>query len=255
MPDITRVVITGATGAIGSALAEHYAAAGTHLILQGRQPGVLAQVAQRCQARGATTAIHAVDLTDRAALLAWCEQLETAPIPDLLIANAGMNTDTGPSRAGETWQTQQQLLELNVNSTLLLSNRLAAAMKARGRGQIALISSLAGYYGLPVTPSYSASKAAIKAYGEALRGWLAEFGVGVTVVMPGYVASPMCHAMPGPKPLLWTPQRAARTIARGIDRNRARVSFPFPLNFGSWWLAVLPAALSQRIVKLLGFDR
>ena len=127
------------------------------------------------------------------------------------------------------------------------------AMRARGRGQIALISSLAAYYGLPVTPSYCASKAAIKTYGEALRGWLAREGVRVSVVMPGYVESKMCREMPGPKPFLWSPERAARCIRRGLARNQARISFPFPLNFGTWWLSVLPPTVSQRILRLLDY--
>jgi hypothetical protein len=113
-------------------------------------------------------------------------------------------------------------------------------MRARRSGQLALISSLAAYYGLPVTPSYCASKAALKAYGEAIRGWLASEGVRVSVVMPGYVESQMCREMPGPKPFLWSAERAAQHIRLGLARNRARISFPFPLNLGTWLLAVLP---------------
>jgi short-subunit dehydrogenase len=126
-------------------------------------------------------------------------------------------------------------------------------MRMRGRGQIALVSSLAAYFGLPVTPAYCASKAGLKAYGEALRGWLAPQGVKVNVIMPGYVKSPMCDDMPGPKPFLWSPERAAKTIQRGLARDKARISFPFPLNWGTWWLAVLPACVSTRIVRWLGF--
>jgi hypothetical protein len=71
--------------------------------------------------------------------------------------------------------------------------------------------------------------------------------------MPGYVSSKMCHAMPGPKPFMWTPERAAQVIQQAVAKNRARISFPFPLNFGCWWLAVLPSTISQRIVKWLDY--
>ena len=130
---------------------------------------------------------------------------------------------------------------------------LLPSMRARGHGQIALVSSLAAYYGLPVTPSYCASKAGIKAYGEAMRGWLAGEGICVSVVMPGYVESQMCREMPGPKPFMWSPERAAAYIRQGLARNEARISFPFPLNLGTWFLAVLPAALSERILRLFKY--
>jgi short-subunit dehydrogenase len=128
-------------------------------------------------------------------------------------------------------------------------------MQQRGSGQIALMSSLAGYYGLPVTPSYCASKAAIKAYGEAIRGAVARYGVKVSVIMPGYVQSEMCAAMPGPKLFLWTADKAARVIAQRLQKNPARISFPFPLDFGTWLLAVMPASWSQYFVNLLGYGR
>ncbi|MFB9353158.1 hypothetical protein ACFFUA_38180, partial [Streptomyces heliomycini] len=77
--------------------------------------------------------------------------------------------------------------------------------------------------------------------------------VGVSVVLPGYVSSPMCAAMPGPKPWEWPPEKAARVIQRDVAKNRARISFPFPLNVGCWWLAVLPAGLSLRLLRLMGY--
>jgi len=77
--------------------------------------------------------------------------------------------------------------------------------------------------------------------------------VRVTVVMPGYVESRMCHEMPGPKPFLWSAERAARHIRRRLQENPARISFPFPLNLGTWLLAVLPAAVSQRILRWLKY--
>jgi hypothetical protein len=60
--------------------------------------------------------------------------------------------------------------------------------------------------------------------------------------------------MPGPKPFLWTPQRAAKRIARGLKANKARISFPFPLNLGCWFLAVLPARVSVFILSKIGYD-
>ncbi len=250
-----RILITGASGAIGGALACAYAAPGVELLLHGRNATALQAVADRCRARGAHAELTQLELTDEGQLDQWLEPLRDDRLPDLVIACAGMNIDTGPDGAGESRAQSSQLLALNLNAPMAMAHVLAPRMKARGSGQLVFISSLAAWHGLPVTPSYSASKAGIKAYGEALRGWLAPHGVGVSVVMPGYVTSPMAAAMPGPKPWQWPPEKAARVIKAGIARNRARITFPFPLNLGSWWLAVLPAALSQRLVRLVGYGR
>ncbi|MFC0268649.1 SDR family NAD(P)-dependent oxidoreductase [Kushneria aurantia] len=247
------LLITGATGAIGGALAREWAAAGIRLHLHGRQQAPLQALAEECRAKGAEVMTHSDKLTDEASLFAWLDRLCEEDLPDIVIAAAGVNIHPDPEKGMEHWEAASGLIDLNIRAPMAMLNRMAAAMIERGSGQFVLLSSLAGWFGLPLTPSYSASKAAIKTYGEAMRGLLAARGVGVSVVMPGYVSSRMCDAMPGHKPFLWTPQRAARRIRRGIEGNRARISFPFPLDFGCWWLAVLPAAVSQRLVQMLGF--
>lgn len=244
------VLITGATSAIGSALARAYAAPGVVLNLHGRKRAVLDAVAQECRARGAEVQTFVLDLRESEALETWLRGLGAL---DLVIVNAGMNTHVGEHGEPEAWDEVEALVEVNLKAAMRIVHAVLPAMRARGTGQIALMSSLAAYFGLPVTPTYCATKAGLKAYGEALRGWLSPEGIRVNVVMPGYVRSPMCDAMPGPKPFLWTPERAARAIQRGLLRDHARISFPFPLNWGTWWLAVLPAAVSTRIVRWLGY--
>ncbi|MBM5574144.1 SDR family oxidoreductase [Deefgea sp. CFH1-16] len=247
------ILITGATGAIGGALALAYAASGVRLILLGQRADRLEAVAQACREQGASVLPVVLDCRDIDALQAWAARCLVNDVPDLLIANAGVNINVSDTAEGELWADMQRLFEVNVLATLALVNAFLPAMRQRGSGQIALVSSLAAYFGLPMTPSYSASKAAIKAYGEGLRALLADEGIAVNVIMPGYVTSPMCEAMPGPKPWQWSPERAAAYIQHGLQRNRARISFPFPLNWGSWWLAVLPAALSQRVLRWIGY--
>jgi short-subunit dehydrogenase len=244
------ILITGATSAIGGALARRYAAPRVTLYLHGRNVERLQEVAAACQAQGAKVVTKLLDVRDFTALRAWLEEL--GPL-DLVIVNAGMNTHIGPNGEPELWDEVEALLDVNLKAVMVTVQTVLPAMRARGQGQIALISSLAGYFGLPVIPTYSATKAGIKAYGEALRGWLTPEGIRVNVVMPGYVKSPMCEAMPGPKPFMWSPERAAKAIKRGLEGDRARISFPFLMNWGTWWLAVLPAALSIRIVRWLGF--
>lgn len=250
---IGSVLITGATGAIGSALACAYAAPGVTLFLQGRKVDQLASVAEQCQLLGAQVATAAFDLRQREQLSRWLSDVCKQNVPDLIIVNAAININGGADNAGENWQDVDTLLEVNIRAALATVNGVLPSMRQRGHGQIALLSSLAAYHGLPMTPSYCASKAALKAYGEGLRSWLAAENIQVNVVMPGYVNSAMCDDMPGPKPFLWQPDKAAQTIKRGLAANQARISFPFPLNLGTWFLAVLPAGLSQRLLRLFGY--
>jgi short-subunit dehydrogenase len=247
------ILITGATGAIGSALANVYANPGNTLILHGRNNDRLIALASLCTTKGAIVQTCSLDLRNLEEFSNWlsecCEQVKI----DLAIVNAGVNSNIGPEGEGECWDDIQALIEVNVLAVMATVNAVLPSMRARGEGQIALISSLAAYFGLPVTPSYCASKAAIKAYGEALRGWLKPEGVRVNVVMPGYVESQMCFDMPGPKPFLWSADKAAFAIKRGLACNQARISFPFPLNLGTWFLAVLPPGISESILRLLNY--
>jgi short-subunit dehydrogenase len=144
---------------------------------------------------------------------------------------------------------------VNVRAALATVAALVPHMRRRGSGQIALMSSMSAYFGLPAAPAYSASKAALKAYGEALGAWLAPQGVRVSVVLPGFVKSAMTDQLPVPKPFLMSPEEAARRIRRGLARNQPRISFPRALALACSVLSVLPPALSRRLLAALGFGR
>jgi short-subunit dehydrogenase len=245
------ILITGATGGIGRALALAYAAPEKTLILHGRDVTRLALLQRECEQRGATVIPLILDLTDSATLMTTLDALARDTPIDLAIINAGTTNIIGES--GETWPDIERVFNINLRAAMATISALLPPMRQRRHGQVALISSLSAYVGLPVTPAYCASKAALKSYGEALRGWLAPQGIAVNVVLPGFVETPMSDQFPTSKPFLVSPENAARRIKAGLARNQGRISFPWPLAFGMWWLSVLPAAWSQWMLRMAGF--
>jgi len=248
------ILITGASNGIGAALAEAYATPGTHLALSGRDLARLSAVADRCRRLGASVSETQVDVTDAGAVAAWVAAADrTAPL-DLVIANAGIQG--GPFRAGggETREEAERVMQVNFGGVCNTIYPALSVMRPRRRGQIALIASLAALRGLPVSPGYCASKAALKAHGEALRSWLRPEGIGVAVVLPGFVETRMSNAVIGPKPLMMSPERAARIIQRGLSRGRRQIAFPFPLYLGVQLLRALPAALADRLLRKFDVD-
>jgi short-subunit dehydrogenase len=248
-----NILITGASGGIGAALAIAYASTGIRLALIGRNEERLAATAMRCRARGAEVVTACLDVTDQEALAQWIGSHDQRFPLDLVIANAGVSSTIPDRRHGESWADICQVFDTNVRGALATIHPALAGMRARGRGQIALMSSLGGFVGMAISPSYNASKAAIKVYGEGLRGWLAPQGVGVTVICPGFVKSAMSDAYPGPRPFMISADRAADIIKKGLAGNPARIAFPFPLALAMWFLAALPPAMSLALQRMFRF--
>lgn len=247
------VAITGASGGIGAALADACAAPGVTLALAGRDRLRLDRVAAGCRAKGATVAISCFDITDAAAAWAWVEDADRAHPLDLLIANAGVSSSLGPGGEPEPADAILRVFAVNTGGVLNVVSPAVERMLTRGRGRIALIGSLAGLRGMPSCPSYSASKAAVHAYGEALRGWLGPRGISVTVVCPGYVETPMSIRVAGPKPMMIPADRAARIILAAVRRGKGSVIFPAVLGVGIRMLSLLPEPLAALFLKQFHF--
>jgi len=247
------ILITGASGSIGSALARTYAEKNSILILTGRDSERLESIASECRKKCAQVISKTMDIIDQDALRLWLVKIDSSHPIDLVIANAGTTSNIGMDWKGESWEQINELMETNVISAMATIEPLINPMRQRRKGQIAIISSLAAYIGMPITPAYCASKAAVKSYGEALRGWLAPDDIGVSVICPGFVDTAMTKRFPAPKSFIITPERAAMLIKKGLEKNRARISFPFPINLGMRLLTGLPTGIALRILAKLKY--
>jgi short-subunit dehydrogenase len=247
MPGPAVILITGASSGIGAALAKIYAAPGVRLVLFGRDPGRLEEVAAAVRARGAVAETVTVDVTDRAAMAAAVAAADEAGPLDLVIANAGISS--GGAEGKDPAAKARRILAVNLDGVLNTVEPARPRMTARGAGQIALMSSLAGFRGIPGMGPYAASKAAVRVYGEALRVELRQRGVRVSVICPGFIRTPMTDGAPFPMPMLMEVEDAAAAIRRGLDRGRPLIAFPGPMHAGTRLMAALPAAWADAVLR------
>lgn len=249
MRDPKHILITGASSGLGAELARTYAAPGVTLALTGRDAARLGAVAEHCRASGAAVEAAVLDVTDAAALKDWMLARDDVLPIDLAIANAGISAGTG----GDTEPVEQvrRIFAVNVDGVMNTVLPLIPRMQARRRGQIALMASMAGFRGFPGAPAYCGSKAAVKIYGEGLRGMLAGSGVEVSVVCPGYVRTPMTDRNGFPMPFLMEAGKAARIIRNGLTRNKARIAFPLPILAAVWLLQALSPGLIDPLMRRL----
>ncbi len=246
MNDPHHILITGASSGIGAALAREYAMNGTRLSLSGRDATRLQAVATHCRALGADVEETVIDVRDGAAMREWITACWQRQPIDLIIANAGIALATGGP--AEMEERTREIFAVNVDGVLNTIFPALPAMCERRHGQIAIVSSLAGFRGMPSAPAYSASKAAVKALGEGLRGRLRPHGIAVNVITPGFVKSRITGANNFPMPLLMEADTAARRIRRGLAHNRGRIAFPRRLHAVVWLLSCLPDRLAGRLL-------
>lgn len=244
-----NIIITGASSGIGAALAEGYAAPGVVLGLTGRNAERLEQVAKTCRARGAEIVLEVVDVTDAEAMQDWLEKFDNTYPVDLVIANAGISG--GTEEGMEPLFQMQQLFRVNVEGVWHSTLPLMERMKQRKRGQVGIVASLAGFRGFPGAPAYCATKAALICWGEALRGLLLPSGVGVSVICPGFVKTPMTEINSYPMPFMVSPEAMAAATIKGLAKNKARICYPFPAFAAMWLLRTLPPGFTDWLFSRL----
>ena len=235
-----RVVITGASSGIGKALAQEYARGGATLALIARRGDLLTQLADSLAARSYA---YTADVRDARALAAMADDfIGRVGCPDVVIANAGVSAGTLTGNPQDN-QVFEEILAINVTGMMLTFQPFIEPMKARKRGTLAGIASIAGFRGLPGASAYSASKAAAISYLESLRVELTGSGVSVVTICPGYVATPMTGTNPYRMPFLMDADVAAKKIAGAIARRKRLYVLPWQMAVAGWFMRRLPRPL------------
>jgi short-subunit dehydrogenase len=243
------VLLTGATGGLGHAIARRLHAEGASLVLTGRRVDVLEPLAAET---GASSV--AVDLTDPEAV----ERLAAAHGDvDVLVANAGL-----PGSGLLTSFSVEQIdraIAVNLRAPMVLARLLAERMVARRSGHLVFMSSLSGKVAPPRTSIYSATKFGLRGFAQSLREDLRPSGVGVSTIFPGFVRDAgMFHdtgAKLPPGVGTVTPEAVADAVVRAISRNRGEVDVaPLSLRAGAM-AANLAPDLAATVQRKLGGQR
>jgi len=244
-----RVLLTGATGGLGSALARRLHAGGAALTLTGRRGGVLDALAAGLGARAIVA-----DLAERDQV-AWL--VEQAGEVDVLIANAAL---PGSGRLASLEQVAiDRALEVNLRAPAALARALAPAMAARGRGQLVFVGSLSGRAPSAGASVYCATKFGLRGLALSLRAELASSGVGVTLVEPGFIREAGMYGdtdISLPRGVgTRTPDEVAEAVVRAIERNRGIVTVATPgLGSGAHIAGIVPDLAAWASRRMGGED-
>lgn len=214
--DGKRILLSGATGGLGQAIAQELADAGAELVLSSRREKELQEIAAGLP--GGSHEVIAADLSKRGAAV---KLIADAGDIDGLIANAAMPA-TG--RMEELTEDQvSRALIVNFDSPILMTHALVPALRKKGEGHLVYVASLAGHAASPRSSLYSATKFGLRGYAFGLRSDLAPDGVGVSVVSPGFVrdAGMFADAGAAPPPGMGTttPKKVGSAVRKAIERN------------------------------------
>lgn len=242
------VLITGASSGIGRATALAFAAMGAYLVIAGRREGALREVAQQIEALGGEALVVPTDVTNQSEVERLIsEALKIWGRIDILVVNAGEYVRC-PIAELSMAEVERSMA---VNFYGAVSVVLAALphMRAQGDGHIVLVSSMDGKKGLPFEAPYVAAKSALTGFGDVLRQELHGTGIGVSLVLPGRVDTPMIRDLRVP----WIsakipPEKVASAILRTVRRRSSVVILPFQVRL-FYYLSALFPRLGDWIVR------
>ncbi|MEM1286743.1 MAG: SDR family NAD(P)-dependent oxidoreductase [Pseudomonadota bacterium] len=243
------VWITGASTGLGYALALEMARRGYRLALTARSADKLAAAAKEVEGIAPASDVHlfAGDVSDRQRMAEIVEACEEFGGIDIAVLNAGIYIPIDATKPD--LDAFHQTFDVNLKGTANCLVPLIEKMKVRARGQIAMVASVAGYSGLPMSTAYGATKAGMINMAEALRFDTDRMGITLQVINPGFVETPATAENPFDMPFLMKVDDAARRMADGIEKKSFEVTFPRRFTYQLKLLRLLPFDLYHAIVS------
>ena len=244
---VPLVFITGASSGIGQALAARYAQAGWRLALVARRSAETLAWARAQGLGDDRCAIYAADVQDIDSIVAAGQRcVAEQGLPEVVIANAGISVGIDTADRGDL-DVMRETLAINTVGVAATFHPFVAAMRARGRGCLVGVASVAAVRGLPGHGAYCASKAGVVAYCESLRGECREAGVHVVTLVPGYIATPLTARNSYAMPFLLQPAEFAERAFRAIERGASYRVIPWQMGLVAKLMRLLPNALFDRL--------
>ncbi len=244
---MTRLVfITGASSGIGQALARRYYDAGYRLALAARRTQEVEAWVQAQSLSDSRIRIYSADVSVTDSIVAaGAACIAAQGMPDVVIANAGISIGMDTAVRGDI-DVMAQVFATNNIGVAATFHPFLAGMVSRGSGTLVGIGSVAGIRGLPGHGAYCASKAALIAYCESLRGELRTSGLQVVTICPGYIDTPLTRRNRYSMPFLMQPDDFADQAFKAISAGRTYRVIPWQMGIVAKLMRLLPNAVFDR---------
>ena len=247
MNEAPLVYITGASSGIGQALAARYALAGWRLALVARRTAELSAWAQSQGLAAERVGIYGADVADVDSIVAaGTDCMARQGLPDVVIACAGISVGMDSAERADL-DVMRDTFATNNTGLAATFHPFVRRMRQRGAGTLVGVASVNAIRGMPGHGAYCASKAAVVAYCESLRGELRASGVRVVTLLPGYIATPLTAGNPYGMPFLMPVGAFAERAFRAVSAGRSYCVIPWQMAVVAKLLRLLPNPLFDRL--------